>query len=132
MMERLTENEMQLINGEIVTACDLAAARQQLAHDGALLPRWDELTSDEQQTSSIEAAGWLRALGRIAPVTRWYAGDLPTVEEIRSHAFGQVGDVLDTLRSDWQDGPTVDQAAALAEARRALEAAQAALDRAAR
>lgn len=63
----------------------------------------------------------------------WYAGELPTFEEIRRRAFGEIGDVLDTLRSDWLPGhgPDDDQADALHEARRLLADAKAALDRAA-
>lgn len=67
MIKLLTGDEQLVINGHTVTARDLAAARQQLAHDGAFLPTWDELTEDEQHTSSIAAAGWLVSLGRIAP-----------------------------------------------------------------
>lgn len=59
---------------------------------------------------------------------------LPTLDEIRSNAFAQLGDVEDELRSDWRDGtgPTEDQATALVEARRAIAAAKSALDRAGR
>ncbi|GAA3114043.1 hypothetical protein [Streptosporangium carneum] len=39
----------------------LAAARQQLAHEKGLLPTWEELTDEEREQSTVEAAGWLRA-----------------------------------------------------------------------
>lgn len=136
MIEPLTNREMLLVNGEIVTARDLAAARQQLSHEGVHNPTWDELTPDEQAPGIITAAAYLRSLGRIAPANdrSWYAGELPTFEEIRAEAYGEIGDVLDTLRSDWLPGrgPDDDQADALAEARRLLIAAKEALNRAAR
>jgi hypothetical protein len=68
------------------------------------------------------------------PARRWYAGQLPTFEEIRARAYGEIGDVLDTLRSDWLPGhgPTGTQADALADARELLAQAKTALNRAAR
>jgi hypothetical protein len=134
-MVYLTENEMMFINGQLVTARDLAAARQQLAHEGVFLPAWSELTAAEQSTAAIAAAGELRALARIAPANpgSWYDGDLPTVEEIRARAYREIGDTLDTLRSDWLPGhgPTDDQADALDQARDLLAQAKQALNRAA-
>jgi hypothetical protein len=62
MIERLTEAEALRVNGHLVTARDLAAARQQLAHDGAYLPTWDELEPSDQARASIVAAAWLRSL----------------------------------------------------------------------
>lgn len=54
--------------------------------------------------------------------------------DIRAQAFAEVADVLDLLRSDFDPAspPTDAQAAAAAEARRLLRAAQAALDGAGR
>lgn len=59
---------------------------------------------------------------------------LPTFEQTRREAHGQLGDVEDTLRSDWAPGtgPTAAQADAAAEARKYIALAKAALDRAAR
>jgi hypothetical protein len=47
----------------------LAEARQQLAHEGALLPAWAELSEAEREDAAIEARNWLRAAIRagIAP-----------------------------------------------------------------
>ncbi|RSN38615.1 hypothetical protein DMC64_41860 [Amycolatopsis sp. WAC 04197] len=39
----------------------LAQARQQLAHDCAYLPTWDELTPQEQQDSLAPARNYLEA-----------------------------------------------------------------------
>lgn len=67
MIEQLKEGETLIVNGCTVTARGLAAARQRLAHDGAHLPVWDELSQAEQATSAVVAAGWLRALSLIVP-----------------------------------------------------------------
>ncbi|HEX3731533.1 MAG TPA: hypothetical protein VHU91_01210 [Mycobacteriales bacterium] len=63
----------------------------------------------------------------------WYAGILPTFQDMRAEAYRLLGDAQDTLRSDWLTGtgPTQQQATALTEARRAIAAAKTALDRAA-
>jgi hypothetical protein len=59
---------------------------------------------------------------------------LPTFEQTRREAHGQLGDVQDTLRSDWAPGagPTDAQATALQEAGRYIALAKAALDKAGR
>lgn len=59
---------------------------------------------------------------------------LPTFEQIRRTAHGELGDVEDLLRSDWASGrgPTDGQADALTEVRQHIAAAKAALDRAGR
>lgn len=41
----------------------VAQARQQMAHDGCLLPSWDDLTPHEQKIATIEAGNWLKAVG---------------------------------------------------------------------
>jgi hypothetical protein len=63
---------------------------------------------------------------------RWYAGPLPTFEDMRREALRLLGDAQDTLRSDWRDatGPTDRQADALNDARKAISAAKIALDQA--
>jgi hypothetical protein len=60
--------------------------------------------------------------------------ELPTFDDICSNAFVMLGDVEDELRSDWRSGagPTSGQAQAMREARQAIAAAKAALDRAGR
>ena len=60
--------------------------------------------------------------------------ELPTFDDIRSNAFAMLGDVEDELRSDWRSGagPTPEQGQAMREARQAIAAAKAALDRAGR
>lgn len=85
----------------------------------------------DRETQAM-AEGWLRPLA--GDDRSWDVGLLPTFEEIRAEAYRQIGDVLDTLRSDWLPGtgPDDDQASALAETRRALVAAKDALNRAAR
>ena len=59
--------------------------------------------------------------------------ELPTFDDIRRRAYRELGDVLDTLRSDWRPGtgPTSTQATARHEAFGHLAQAKAALDRAA-
>lgn len=59
--------------------------------------------------------------------------ELPTFEDMRRNAFALLGDAQDELRSDWRagTGPTPQQGAAAAEARRYIAKAKAALDRAA-
>jgi hypothetical protein len=42
----------------------LAKARQQLAHEGMLLPTWDELTPDEQEQSLPDARNYLESAVR--------------------------------------------------------------------
>lgn len=43
-------------------ARQLAEARQRIAHEGiSYLPAWGDLTSEEQEQSTREAAKWLRA-----------------------------------------------------------------------
>ncbi|MFF5207514.1 hypothetical protein [Streptosporangium sp. NPDC000396] len=39
----------------------LAVARQQLAHEGALHPAWEELTEEEREGATVEAVWYLRA-----------------------------------------------------------------------
>ncbi len=65
MPEPITVRETVMVNGHTIGAEALAAARQQLAHEGAFLPSWDDLTPDERRQSTLEAAGWLRALSRL-------------------------------------------------------------------
>jgi hypothetical protein len=136
LVVHLAENEMMFVNGELVSARDLAAARQQLAHESAYLPPWSVLTAQEQATAILAAAGDLQALARIAPANPgiWQANTLPTVEEIRARAYAEIGDVLDTLRSDWLSGhgPDDAQSGALADVRDLLTQAKYALGRAAR
>ena len=56
---------------------------------------------------------------------------LPSFEEIRASAYAGIGDIQDSLRSDWLPGTaTREQADELAEARRHLAAAKDALNRA--
>ncbi|WP_433358710.1 hypothetical protein [Streptosporangium sp. CA-115845] len=43
----------------------LAAARQQLAHEGVLNPSWEELTDDERAGAMVEAVHYLRAGRRV-------------------------------------------------------------------
>lgn len=59
--------------------------------------------------------------------------NLPTFEEIRADMFRRLGDVQDVARSDWRPGtgPTKQQAAALARARKHIASAKEALDAAA-
>lgn len=59
---------------------------------------------------------------------------LPTFEEIRRNAHGELGDVLDGLRSDCAPGkgPTDTQADALQQARAHIALARQKLDQAAR
>lgn len=134
-MVDLAENDMMFVNGEPISARDLAAARQQLAHESAYLPPWNVLTTHEQATAIIAAAGDLQALARIAPANPgiWPARTRPTVEEIRARAYAEIGDVLDTLRSDWLPGhgPNDAQSRALADVRDLLTRAKYALSRAA-
>lgn len=62
----------------------------------------------------------------------WYAGDLPTFEEVRRETLRQLGDAADTLRSDWREQHlTVEQADALAMARQHITLAKTQLDKAA-
>ncbi len=135
-MVYLAENDIMFVNGEPVSARDLAAARQQLAHESAYLPPWSVLTTDEQATAILAAAGDLQALARIAPANpgTWHARALPTVEEIRARAHAEIGDVLDTLRSDCLPGhgPNDAQSNTLADVRDLLAQAKYALSRAAR
>jgi hypothetical protein len=42
----------------------LAEARQMVAHEGALLPTWAELTDREREMSALDARNWLRAAVR--------------------------------------------------------------------
>ena len=63
-------NDALLVNGRIVSAADLAEARQVLAHEGTgYVPGWSELTPTEQHDSIMSAAGYLEALARVAPPT---------------------------------------------------------------
>lgn len=50
--------------GERDRSLRLAEARQQLAHEGAFLPTWQELTDAERIDSELEARNWLRAADR--------------------------------------------------------------------
>ncbi|MCW2133368.1 hypothetical protein [Arthrobacter sp. VKM Ac-2550] len=58
---------------------------------------------------------------------------LPTLEDMRRHAFALLGDAEDWLRSDWREGtgPTREQAQASRDTREAIQKAKNALDRAA-
>jgi hypothetical protein len=60
----------------------------------------------------------------------WYAGDLPTFEEIRRETLKQLGDAADTLRSDWLDGtgPNDRQADAVSMVRQHIALAKELLD----
>lgn len=63
-----------LVGGQVVSALDLAKARQQRAHAGAFLPvpPWDGLDVHEQNMSVLDAANWLHALTGVAPEqVRW-------------------------------------------------------------
>jgi activator of HSP90 ATPase len=64
----------------------------------------------------------------------WYAGDLPTFEEIRVEMLKQLRDALDTARSDWAEGhgPNVKAADHMAMARQHVALACERLDAAAR
>lgn len=69
MIERLTAAEMLTVNGQAVTAIDLAQARQQLAHIGVHTPTWDELTPEEQAPGIVAAAAYLRSLALLLGLT---------------------------------------------------------------
>lgn len=58
---------------------------------------------------------------------------LPTFEGVQREAYRLLGDAQDVLRSDWAEGagPTLEQAAALQRARRAVAEAKEALNEAA-
>lgn len=73
MIKQLTEGEALTVNGRTVTARDLAAARQQLSHEGVYNPRWDELTPEDHERAAIIAAGYLRALGHLLDDRPGYA-----------------------------------------------------------
>ncbi|NMR32253.1 hypothetical protein [Crystallibacter degradans] len=59
--------------------------------------------------------------------------ELPTLEDMRRHAFALLGDAEDWLRSGWREGacPTREQAEASRDAREAIQKAKNASDQAA-
>jgi UDP-N-acetyl-D-mannosaminuronic acid transferase (WecB/TagA/CpsF family) len=61
----ITGDELVVVDGQPVTAEQLAEARQEIAHNGTGVPLWHELTDDERQQSRVAAAGWVLALGAI-------------------------------------------------------------------
>lgn len=112
--------EALTVNGRAVTAAALAEARQQLAHEGALLPAWDELTNDERADAAAVAASWLRALSRIVPPTRDVEvadlrADLDESDRLRERLAGILAGVANALKGppkpmrmhDWSDLPAV-------------------------
>jgi hypothetical protein len=42
----------------------LAEARQDIAHEGVLVPRWGQLTDYDREMAALEARNWLRAAVR--------------------------------------------------------------------
>lgn len=96
---RLTPDEALTVNDRRrVTAGELAQARQRIAHEGTgYVPPWDDLTPDEQTSSALAAAGWLRALG-----TLLYEGVLCTT--VRAVWCPVHGHCL-CVEARWRDDP---------------------------
>lgn len=59
---RAEPDEQFVINGVWVTGRDLAEARQQRAHEGSALDRWDELNQHDQDMAALAAGNYLIAL----------------------------------------------------------------------
>jgi hypothetical protein len=61
----ITGDELVFVDGQPVTAEELAEARQEIAHNGTGVPLWHELTEDERRQSRVAAAGYVLALGTV-------------------------------------------------------------------
>lgn len=65
-IEPTSPDQPYQVNGVEMTGRQLAAARQDLAHRGAHLPTWAELSPHDQDMAALSAANWLRALTDLA------------------------------------------------------------------
>lgn len=70
MIRRIDPAEEVTLNGVPITGWQLAAARQQLSHEGVHNPPWAELDPHDQEVAALSAGGWLRALAGLLPDTQ--------------------------------------------------------------
>lgn len=64
---QIDPDDVLTLNGVTVNGWQLAEARQQLAHEGCFLDRWDQLNEYDQEMAALAAGNYLRALAKLLP-----------------------------------------------------------------
>lgn len=108
--------------GAYETAEKLAKERQLMAHEGTLLPMWEELTNHERTISVLEAANYLTALDRafgIKPDTAPVENEIVKVGSVWADNYpGNAGRTVKVTAIDGQHAVCVIETnAATAQAR---------------